>query len=71
VLALGVALHSVQWSWRVLLFGLLIVRVVRPLSVWAVVRQGTMTPHQRRPIAWFGIRGIGSLFYRAVALKTG
>jgi NhaP-type Na+/H+ or K+/H+ antiporter len=71
VLAVGVALHSVQWSWRILLFGLLIVLVVRPLSVWAVVRRGTMTPLQRRLMAWFGIRGIGSLFYLAVALENG
>jgi sodium/hydrogen antiporter len=71
VLAVGVALHSVQWSWRVLLFALLIVLVVRPVSVWAVVRRGTMTAHQRRLMAWFGIRGIGSLFYLAVALENG
>jgi NhaP-type Na+/H+ or K+/H+ antiporter len=71
VLAVGVALHSVQWSWRVVVFALLVVLVVRPVSVWAVVWHGTMARHQRRLMAWFGIRGVGSLFYLAVALESG
>lgn len=71
VLAVGVALHSVNWSWHLVGFALLVVFVVRPLSVWAVVRQGTMSTHQRNLMAWFGIRGIGSLFYLALALDHG
>ena len=31
-----------------------LVLVVRPLSVMAVVRRGTLTRHQRRLVAWFG-----------------
>jgi len=30
-----------------------------------------MTTHQRRLVAWFGIRGIGTLFYLAFALRSG
>jgi len=71
VLAVGVALHSVPASWRAVAFGLLLVVVVRPLSVLAVVRRGTMKPTQRRLVAWFGIRGVGSLFYLALALERG
>ena len=71
VLAVGVALHSVQWSWRVVVFALLIVLVVRPVSVWAVLRQGSMSTHQRRLMGWFGIRGIGSIYYLALALVSG
>lgn len=69
VLAVGVALHSVNWSWPVVGYAFLAVLVVRPLSVWAVVRRGTMSSHQRRLMAWFGIRGIGAVFYMALALE--
>lgn len=71
VLAVGVALHSVQIGWPALLYGLVLVAAVRPLSVLAVVRRGAVARSQRRLLAWFGIRGIGSLFYLAFALEHG
>ncbi len=71
VLAVGVALNSIQFSWNVVGFGLLIAFIARPLSVMAVVRLNTMRQHQRRLMAWFGIRGIGSLFYLAFVLEHG
>jgi sodium/hydrogen antiporter len=72
VLAVGVALHSTPIGWRDVLYGLLLVGVVRPLSVWAVVRKGrSVTRSQRRLMAWFGIRGVGSLYYLAYAMEKG
>lgn len=71
VLAVGVALPGRSPGWAALLFALLLVGLVRPLSVWAVVRQGMMTTQQRRLVAWFGIRGLGSLYYLAFALEHG
>ena len=71
VLAVGVALHSVHASWPIVAFGLVLVFVVRPLSVLAVVRRGHVSPSQRRVIAWFGIRGVGSLFYLAFVMEHG
>jgi NhaP-type Na+/H+ or K+/H+ antiporter len=71
VLAVGLALHAVQPSWEVTAFGLLLVLVVRPLSVFAVVRRQALTRSQRRLVAWFGIRGIGTLFYLAFAIEHG
>lgn len=71
VMAVGVALHAVSVDWRTLVFGLLLVLVVRPLSVYAVVRRSAMVRSQRRLVAWFGIRGIGTLFYLAYALDHG
>ena len=52
-------------------FALIVVCVVRPLSVLAVVRRSSMPTRQRRLVAWFGIRGIGSLFYLVFALEHG
>lgn len=71
VLAIGVALHGVEIGWRELVFAAALLLLVRPASVLAVVRQRTLPPSQRRLVAWFGIRGIGSLFYLAFALEHG
>jgi len=71
VLSVGVALHSVPVGWPALLYGLVLVTLVRPLSVLAVVRRGDAARSQRRLLAWFGIRGVGSLFYLAFAITHG
>ena len=71
VLAVGVALHSVPIAFETLVYGVLLVLVVRPLSVLAVVRRGTLAQPQRRLLAWFGIRGVGTLYYLAFALEHG
>ena len=71
VLAVGIALNSVPPTLATLAFGLALALVARPLSVLAVVRRGRMTRHQRRLVGWFGIRGIGSLFYLAFVLEHG
>jgi NhaP-type Na+/H+ or K+/H+ antiporter len=71
VLAVGIALHGVDIGWPEIVFALVLVLLVRPLTVLAVVRRRTLPPRQRRLVAWFGIRGIGSLFYLAFALEHG
>lgn len=71
VLAVGLVLASRRPGLLDLAFALAIVGIVRPLSVWAVVRRGTMSAAQRRLVAWFGIRGLGSLYYLAFALSHG
>ncbi len=71
VLAVGVALQGVPPSAAMLGFALAMVLLVRPLSVLAVVWPGTLTRHQRRLVGWFGIRGIGTLYYLAFALEHG
>lgn len=71
VLAVGLALPGRSPGVATFAFALLLVLAVRPLSVWAVVRRGMLAPHQRRLVAWFGIRGLGSLYYLAFALDHG
>lgn len=49
----------------------LLLLVVRPLSVW-IGLIGAPIPHdQRRLISWFGIRGIGSIYYVMYAINHG
>ncbi len=69
VLAVGVLLASVRFRVEVLWFIPLLFLVIRPASV-AVGLLGTgVKGSQRRLMAWFGIRGIGSLYYLLYAIS--
>jgi sodium/hydrogen antiporter len=71
VMLLGAALAWTPLDLPVAAFALLFLGVVRPLSVWLSVRRHQLPVLQRRLVAWFGVRGIGSLFYLAYALTHG
>jgi len=45
--------------------------VVRPLSVWLGLWRAKVGRDQRLMISWFGIRGIGSIYYLMYALNHG
>ena len=71
VLVVGVLLASVRFQPDVLWFVPLLFLVIRPIAV-AVGLLGTdARPAQRRLMAWFGIRGIGSLYYLLYAISHG
>lgn len=70
VTILGVVV-AVHWDWRALVVGGLLFCVIRPLAVWLVLRGGLVSPGQRLLLGWFGIRGIGSLYYLSYALSHG
>jgi NhaP-type Na+/H+ or K+/H+ antiporter len=70
VTLLGVVLAS-HWDWRALAVGALLFTVIRPLSVLAMPWGRLLDNPQRLLIGWFGIRGIGSLFYLFYALNHG
>ena len=71
VVVLGLLLASVPWVPAVLWFVPLSLLAVRPLSVLLGLAGSQTSPLQRRLIGWFGIRGIGSLYYLAYALNHG
>lgn len=71
VLVIGACLAWVQWSLELLAFAVAMVLLVRPLSVFAVVRRSMLSPVQRRLVAWFGIRGVGSVYYLAHVIGLG
>jgi NhaP-type Na+/H+ or K+/H+ antiporter len=72
VLLLGGAVASgilEPLTWPAAVTGLLVLFVVRPLTAWFGLA-GTTTPKaERAAIAFFGIRGIGSLYYLAYAVE--
>jgi len=45
--------------------------VVRPLAGWVALRGGRTGPRERAVISFFGVRGVGSLFYIAYAVQEG
>lgn len=69
VLAIGAALSGLQIDWREAAFAVLLLVLLRPVSVWLTVRTSMLDVAQRRLVAWFGIRGVGSLFYLLYALE--
>jgi NhaP-type Na+/H+ or K+/H+ antiporter len=71
VLLIGAAMTAVDWSWGVVGFSLVMVLAVRPLSVLLGLPPSALPRGQRAMVAWFGIRGVGSVFYLAVALEMG
>ena len=71
VLVVGVLLATVKFRFEVLWFVPLLFLVIRPAAV-AIGLLGTdAKPAQRRLMAWFGIRGIGSLYYLVYAISHG
>ena len=71
VMAIGAAMNGVQWRWQTLLFAFAFVVVARPLAVALVLRRRARPAAQHPLVAWFGIRGVGSLFYLLYALNAG
>lgn len=70
VTLLGVVLVS-HWDWRALALAALLFCVIRPASVFAVPWGSLINRQQRGLIGWFGIRGIGSIYYLFYALNHG
>ncbi|GAB3271465.1 cation:proton antiporter domain-containing protein [Microbacterium lacusdiani] len=53
------------------LFAAVLLLVIRPVTGWLGLTPGKTGPRERGVIAFFGVRGVGSLFYIAYALQNG
>jgi sodium/hydrogen antiporter len=58
-------------GWPEILVALVFLLLVRPLAGWLALMRGKTGPRERFAISFFGIRGIGSLYYLAYALSKG
>jgi len=63
VLLVGAMISTGYWSMPGLVMAAMLFFVIRPLSVWAGIREAQGVGAPRRFLAWFGIRGIGSVYY--------
>lgn len=70
VTLLGVVLVS-HWDWRALAVGALLFCVIRPISVLCMPWGTLLDRNQRGLMGWFGIRGIGSIYYLFYAINHG
>ncbi len=71
VVAIGMLLWAVQWHHASWAFVAVLLIVIRPLAVTIGLYGSRTSTSQRVLIGWFGIRGIGSLFYLAYAMSHG
>ena len=71
VILVGGMLSVSFLSFGALWFVLLLLLVVRPISVWLGLLGSSTSITQQNLIGWFGIRGIGSIYYLAYAISHG
>lgn len=71
VLLIGGSLFWDSWSWRAVGFAAFLFFIARPVSVHLGLL-GSKAPMDLRNMAsWFGVRGIGSLYYLMYAIQHG
>ncbi len=71
VLLIGGTLFLDSWSWWAVGLALFLFMVIRPVSVFAgLLGTRTLWPI-RGMVGWFGVRGIGSLYYLMYAIQHG
>lgn len=71
VLLIGGSLFWNSWSWRAVVFAGFLFIIARPLSVHLGLL-GSKAPMRVRHLAgWFGVRGIGSMYYLMYAIQHG
>lgn len=70
VVLVGICL-AIYWDWRALPLALALFFVVRPLATLLFLWKTPTGKVQRLMMSWFGIRGIGSLYYLSYALNHG
>jgi len=71
VLTIGAMLPYVQWTLAIAWFVPLLFLLLRPLAIAVGMAGSIVSGYQQTMIAWFGIRGIGSVFYLMYALNHG
>ena len=71
VIAIGALLWAVPWQASAWWFVPLLLVVIRPLAVRVGVARSSVSRSQRWLIGWFGIRGVGSLYYLMYAVNHG
>lgn len=70
VILVGICL-ALHWDWRAIPLALAFFFVIRPVVAYFLLGLTPTTKTQRGLMAWFGIRGIGSLYYLSYALNNG
>ena len=70
VVLVGICLAN-YWDWRAIPLALALFFVIRPAATFLFLWKTPTGKVQRLMMGWFGIRGIGSLYYLSYALNHG
>jgi NhaP-type Na+/H+ or K+/H+ antiporter len=71
VVLTGSLLSAELWTWRLAAVVTAMLLIVRPLAVRIGLLGTSLSPIQKNLVAWFGIRGIGSIYYLTYAIVHG
>ena len=71
VIVFGALAGVADWSGRIVVFIAVLFLVVRPVAVLPWLAGSRLNRRERALIGWFGLRGIGSLYYLSYALSHG
>jgi NhaP-type Na+/H+ or K+/H+ antiporter len=71
VLVTGALLSLIDLSLPAIAFALFLFFIIRPLAVGPIALAVGMNVRQAAMVSWFGIRGIGSLYYLFYAINRG
>ncbi len=71
VLVVGAALSDIETTGPGIWLAVSLFVVIRPAATLLALLRGPLSRTQRTLIAWFGVRGIGSVYYLAYALSHG
>lgn len=70
VLLVGICV-AVYWDWRAVPVAAVLFLVIRPAAVFLFLAKTPTGKTQRMLMAWFGIKGIGSIYYLSYAMTHG
>jgi NhaP-type Na+/H+ or K+/H+ antiporter len=67
----GTLMHGILKSltWNMAILGVVFIVLIRPVAAWLGMIGAALKPKEKFVISFFGIRGIGSFFYLAFAMK--
>ncbi|HYX35927.1 MAG TPA: sodium:proton antiporter [Oligoflexus sp.] len=72
VILLGSLFRFSYFNWQSIVFALALLFIIRPISAWlSVGRMKLLNSVQTTYILWFGVRGVGSLYYYFYAVNKG
>jgi NhaP-type Na+/H+ or K+/H+ antiporter len=71
VVMVGSMLSAGLFAWDAAALAAVLFFVARPVAVWVGLAGSGVVGLQRRLVGWFGVRGVGSLYYLAFAAAHG
>lgn len=69
LVALGAAIPALLpfLTWQVAIISLALLFIIRPVAAWLALSRSTLQSRERLVVAFYGIRGVGSIYYLAYA----